>query len=70
MGVLVGKKAPDFTVPAVLGNGDIVEEFTLSEAIRGKYGIVFFYPLDFTFVCPSELIAMDHRIEKFKELKH
>ncbi|MRI32102.1 alkyl hydroperoxide reductase [Endozoicomonas sp. OPT23] len=68
MGVLVGKKAPDFTVPAVLGNGDIVEEFTLSEAIRGKYGIVFFYPLDFTFVCPSELIAMDHRIEKFKEL--
>ena len=44
MGVLVGKKAPDFTVPAVLGNGEIVEEFTLSEAIRGKYGILFFYP--------------------------
>ncbi|WP_062265004.1 peroxiredoxin [Endozoicomonas arenosclerae] len=67
MGVLVGKKAPDFTVPAVLGNGEIVEEFTLSEAIRGKYGILFFYPLDFTFVCPSELIALDHRIEAFKE---
>ncbi len=67
MGVLVGKKAPDFTVPAVLGNGEIVDAFTLSEAIRGKYGIVFFYPLDFTFVCPSELIALDHRIDAFKE---
>ena len=67
MGVLVGKKAPDFTVPAVLGNGEIVDEFTLSEAIRGKYGLLFFYPLDFTFVCPSELIALDHRIEAFKE---
>ncbi|KEQ18971.1 peroxiredoxin [Endozoicomonas numazuensis] len=67
MGVLVGKKAPDFTVPAVLGNGEIVDEFTLSEAIRGKYGILFFYPLDFTFVCPSELIALDHRIDAFKE---
>ena len=54
MSVLVGKKAPDFNVAAVLGNGEIVESFTLSEAIKGKYGLVFFYPLDFTFVCPSE----------------
>ena len=54
MGVLVGKKAPDFTVPAVLGDGSIVDAFTLSEATRGKYGLLFFYPLDFTFVCPSE----------------
>ncbi len=68
MSVLVGKKAPDFSVPAVLGNGEIVENFTLSEAIKGKYGVVFFYPLDFTFVCPSELIAVDHRVEKFKAL--
>lgn len=67
MGVLVGKKAPDFTVPAVLGDGSIVDAFTFSEAIRGKYGLLFFYPLDFTFVCPSELIALDHRIEAFKE---
>lgn len=66
MGVLVGKPAPDFTVPAVLGDGSIVDEFTLSEAIKGKYGLVFFYPLDFTFVCPSELIALDHRIPDFK----
>ena len=67
MGVLVGKKAPDFTVPAVLGDGSIVDAFTFSEAIRGKYGLLFFYPLDFTFVCPSELIALDHRIDAFKE---
>ncbi len=67
MGVLVGRKAPDFTASAVLGNGDIVDKFTLSEAIQGKYAVIFFYPLDFTFVCPSELIAFDHRIEEFKK---
>lgn len=68
MSVLVGKKAPDFTCAAVLGNGEIVDNFTLSQAIKGKYGLVFFYPLDFTFVCPSELIALDHRVEQFKAL--
>ena len=66
MSVLVGKQAPDFTVPAVLGNGEIVDSFTLSSAIKGKYGLVFFYPLDFTFVCPSELIALDNRVADFK----
>jgi len=66
MSVLVGKQAPDFTVPAVLGDGSIVDEFTLSEAAKGKYALVFFYPLDFTFVCPSELIALDHRMDDFK----
>ena len=49
MGVLVGRQAPDFTVPAVLGDGAIVDEFTLSKAIKGKYAVIFFYPLDFTF---------------------
>jgi peroxiredoxin (alkyl hydroperoxide reductase subunit C) len=68
MGVLVGKPAPDFTCNAVLGSGEIVGNFSLSKAIKGKYGLVFFYPLDFTFVCPSELIAVDHRMEKFKQL--
>ncbi|MDP1540610.1 MAG: peroxiredoxin [Moraxellaceae bacterium] len=63
MAVLVGKPAPDFTVPAVLGDGSIVESFSLSSAIKGKYALVFFYPLDFTFVCPSELIALDHRMD-------
>lgn len=67
MGVLVGKSAPDFTMPAVLGNGEIVDAFTLSEEIKGKKAVVFFYPLDFTFVCPSELLAFDHRIEEFKK---
>jgi peroxiredoxin (alkyl hydroperoxide reductase subunit C) len=57
MAVLVGKPAPDFTVPAVLANGEIVDNFNLASALKGKYGLVFFYPLDFTFVCPSELIA-------------
>jgi len=66
MSVLVGKQAPDFTVPAVLGNGEIVDSFSFSSATSGKYAVVFFYPLDFTFVCPSELIAFDHRIDEFK----
>jgi peroxiredoxin (alkyl hydroperoxide reductase subunit C) len=65
MGVLVGKQAPDFTVPAVLADGQIVDSFSFSATTSGKYAVVFFYPLDFTFVCPSELIAFDHRIEEF-----
>jgi len=68
MGILVGKPAPDFTASAVLGNGEIVDGYKLSDAIKGKYGLVFFYPLDFTFVCPSELIAVDHRVDAFKAL--
>ena len=67
MGVLVGRQAPNFTAAAVLGNGEIVETFHFDSAIKGKYAVVFFYPLDFTFVCPSELIAFDHRIEEFKK---
>lgn len=65
MSVLVGKQAPDFTVPAVLGTGEIVDSFSFSQATQGKYAVVFFYPLDFTFVCPSELIALDHRMDEF-----
>ncbi|WP_308366654.1 MULTISPECIES: peroxiredoxin C [unclassified Microbulbifer] len=67
MAVLVGKPAPNFTAAAVLGNGEIVDTFTLSEAIKGKKAVVFFYPLDFTFVCPSELIAFDHRYSEFQK---
>jgi len=69
MGVLVGRQAPDFTAPAVLGDGAIVDEYTLSKAIKDKYAVIFFYPLDFTFVCPSELIAFDHRLEEFNKRK-
>ena len=65
MGVLVGREAPDFDAAAVLGSGEIVEDFNFKQATNGKYAVVFFYPLDFTFVCPSELIAFDHRLEEF-----
>lgn len=65
MSVLVGRKAPDFTVPAVAADGKIVDKFNLHDHIKGKYALVFFYPLDFTFVCPSELIALNHRIQDF-----
>lgn len=65
--ILVGRKAPDFTAAAVLGNGEIVNQFQLSDALKGKYGILCFYPLDFTFVCPSELIALDNRMNEFNQ---
>ena len=68
MGVLGGKSAPDLDAAAVLGTGEIVDSYKRSEAMTGKYGLVFFYPLDFTFVCPSELIALNHRMDKFREL--
>jgi peroxiredoxin (alkyl hydroperoxide reductase subunit C) len=67
MGVLVGREAPDFTAPAVLGNGEIIEDYNFKSVTKGKYAVIFFYPLDFTFVCPSELIAFDHRLEEFKK---
>ncbi|MGQ4002331.1 peroxiredoxin [Francisellaceae bacterium CB299] len=66
--VLVGKKAPVFHAPAVLGNGEIVDNYDFAKAIAGKYAVVVFYPLDFTFVCPSELIALDKRTAKLKQL--
>ena len=65
--MLVGRKAPDFTASAVLPNGQIEDGFKLSQAIKNKYGLLVFYPLDFTFVCPSELIALHHRMAEFKQ---
>ncbi|MDD5403616.1 MAG: peroxiredoxin [Sulfuricella sp.] len=67
MSVLVGKAAPDFTAAAVMGNNSIEESFNLKTHIKEKYAVIFFYPLDFTFVCPSELIAFDHRLKEFKD---
>jgi peroxiredoxin (alkyl hydroperoxide reductase subunit C) len=67
MSILVGKQVPDFTAAAVLANGEITNNYTLSEVIKNKHAVVFFYPLDFTFVCPSELIALDNRIEEFNK---
>ncbi|MHA7880891.1 MAG: redoxin domain-containing protein [Saccharospirillum sp.] len=68
MSVLLGRKAPNFTAPAVLGDGQIVDSYNFAEQTEGKYALVFFYPLDFTFVCPSELIALDKRVEKLKAM--
>ncbi|HEA8123663.1 TPA: peroxiredoxin, partial [Campylobacter jejuni] len=60
------KKALDFTAPAVLGNNEIVQDFNLYKNIGSKGAVVFFYPKDFTFVCPSEIIAFDKRYQEFK----
>ncbi|EAH4471947.1 peroxiredoxin [Campylobacter coli] len=64
--MIVTKKALDFTAPAVLGNNEIVEDFNLYKNIGSKGAVVFFYPKDFTFVCPSEIIAFDKRYQEFK----
>ena len=60
--MLVTNPAPDFSATAVLADGQIVEDFKLSENYGEKGTVVFFYPLDFTFVCPSEIIAFSHKI--------
>jgi peroxiredoxin (alkyl hydroperoxide reductase subunit C) len=65
MSNLVTRQAPDFTAEAVLPNNDF-GEVSLSK-LRGKYVVLFFYPLDFTFVCPSEIIAFDKKIEEFRK---
>lgn len=67
MSVLVGRPAPDFKAPAVLGNGTIVNEYHFAAEVKGKHAVLFFWPLDFTFVCPSEIIAFDHRLEEFRK---
>jgi len=66
MSVLVTKQAPDFSASAVLADGSIVDNFQLS-SLKGKKIVIFFYPLDFTFVCPSEILAHHHRVADFKE---
>lgn len=66
MSVLVGKVAPDFTATAVMGNNQIEENFNLHSFTKDKYTVLFFYPLDFTFVCPTEIIAFDKRLKEFE----
>ncbi len=66
MSVLVAKEAPDFTAPAVMPDGSIKDDFRLSD-LKGKYVVLFFWPMDFTFVCPTEIIAHDRRLAEFKE---
>ncbi len=65
MAVLVGKKAPDFTASAVINGEEIIDDFKLSD-YSGKYVILFFYPKDFTFVCPTELHAFQARKSEFE----
>ena len=66
MSVLVGRPAPDFTAAAVMGDGGIKDDFKLS-TYRGRPVVLFFWPLDFTFVCPSEIIAHEKRRKAFEE---
>lgn len=67
MGVLVGRKAPLFEADAVVNGSEFVEKFSLEQYIGKKYVIFFFYPLDFTFVCPTEIVAFQDRISDFEE---
>jgi peroxiredoxin 2/4 len=65
MAVLVGKEAPDFDVKAVVDGNEIVNSYTLHQC-RGKYVVLFFYPKDFTFVCPTELHAFQDKLSEFE----
>ncbi|MCD6180524.1 MAG: peroxiredoxin [Bacteroidales bacterium] len=67
MSVLVGRKAPLFEATAVVNGGEIVEKFSLQQFIGKKHVIFFFYPLDFTFVCPTEILAFQERMEDFEK---
>jgi peroxiredoxin (alkyl hydroperoxide reductase subunit C) len=67
MPVLVGKKAPDFRAPAVINGGEMVEEFSLEQFAGKKYVVLFFYPADFTFVCPTEILAFQAKLHEFEK---
>ena len=67
MSVLVGKKAPSFWTKAVINGNEITEDFSLEQYIGDKYVVLFFYPADFTFVCPTELIAFQNKLAEFNE---
>lgn len=66
MAVLVGKKAPHFSTGAVVNGNEVVENFSLDQYLGKKYVLFFFYPADFTFVCPTELIAFQEQIAEFE----
>jgi peroxiredoxin 2/4 len=66
MAVIVGKKAPAFRAPAVLNGGEIVEDFSLQQYAGKQYVVLFFYPADFTFVCPTEILAFQKRLADFQ----
>lgn len=66
MGTLVGKKAPKFSAPAVINGNQIVKDFSLEQFIGKNHVVFFFYPADFTFVCPTEIIAFQRKMEAFE----
>lgn len=66
MGVLVGRKAPSFSAGAVINGGEIVKDFSLDQYIGKNHVVLFFYPKDFTFVCPSELHAFQEKLAEFE----
>lgn len=65
MSILVGKTAPNFNANAIMPNNDVNNNFDLHKYLNGDAGVLFFYPLDFTFVCPTEIIAFNHRLGDF-----
>ena len=68
MAVLVGKKAPVFKAAAVVNGGEIVQDFSLAQYVGKKYVSLYFYPADFTFVCPTEIIAFQDKMDAFDKL--
>lgn len=67
MSTLVGKKAPNFSAPAVINGSEIVQDFSLDQFLGKQHVVFYFYPADFTFVCPTEIIAFERKIEEFKK---
>jgi peroxiredoxin (alkyl hydroperoxide reductase subunit C) len=67
MSVLVGKKAPHFSVGAVVNGGEVVENFSLDQYLGKQHVVFYFYPADFTFVCPTEIIAFQNKMEEFEK---
>ncbi len=68
MSFMVGHKFPEVNLSAVMQDGSIKEDFKVQDYAKGQYAVVFFYPLDFTFVCPTELVAFDKAMAKFEEM--
>ncbi len=68
MTLLIGKEAPDFTADVCTPDGQLLEGFNLHQEIDQRYGVIFFYPMDFTFVCPTEILSLSSRAEMFKKL--
>lgn len=64
---LIGKKAPKFSATAVVNGGEMVENFSLEQFVGKKHVVFFFYPLDFTFVCPTEIIAFQDKMNEFEK---